>query len=144
MSSHSPYSLSCHWLIYHPQYILFHVFNVFVSISVTSARYNWFDYLFIYFAVGICDKRVLRFLWSRNFTFIWSGDEIHVCHRGDPVSVPDQSVWDLWWLKDTGTGYSPSTSDFPCRYHSTITLYSSASWYHCYFKDERAKLARKL
>jgi len=30
----------------------------------------------------------------------------------------DQSMWVLWWTKDTATGFSPSTSVFSCQYHS--------------------------
>jgi len=80
---------------YHRQYFLFHVFGVFLSISVTSVHYDWSNYCFVYFAVGICDKRGLCFLWSRNLAFIWSEDELQVCRRGEPGSIPDQSVWDL-------------------------------------------------
>jgi len=34
-------------------------------------------------------------------------------------STPGQSMWDLWWKSSTGVGLSPSTSLFPCQYHST-------------------------
>jgi hypothetical protein len=39
----------------------------------------------------------------------------------------------------TVTGFSPSISVFPCRYHSTNAPYSSSSTRCCYQKDKRAK-----
>jgi hypothetical protein len=39
----------------------------------------------------------------------------------------------------TGTGFSPSTSVFPCKYHSTNAPYSSSSTHCSCQKDKRAK-----
>ena len=38
-----------------------------------------------------------------------------------------------------GTRSSPSTSVFPCQYHSAVAVYSSESACCCYQKDKRAK-----
>jgi hypothetical protein len=38
----------------------------------------------------------------------------------------------------TATGFSPSTSVFPCQYDSTNAPYSSSSTY-CSYEDKRAK-----
>ena len=40
---------------------------------------------------------------------------------------------------DTGRGFSPSNSVFPCQYHSIIAPYSSSSTCDSYQKDKRAK-----
>jgi len=33
-------------------------------------------------------------------------------------------MWDWRWKDGNGTDFSPSTSVFPCQYHSTIAPYS--------------------
>jgi hypothetical protein len=56
-----------------------------------------------------------------------------------PNSIPGRSMWDLCWNKlALRQGFSRSTSDFHCRYHSTdcprsficlsMTLYSASNW----------------
>jgi hypothetical protein len=42
-------------------------------------------------------------------------------HRGGPVSIPDQFMWDLWWTKWHWDRFSPSSSVFPSQFHSIIT-----------------------
>jgi hypothetical protein len=41
-----------------------------------------------------------------------------------------------------GTGFSPSTSVFPCQYHSNNASYSSSPTRLYYHKDERAKTSK--
>jgi hypothetical protein len=49
-----------------------------------------------------------------------SGGYSPAFHRGGPGSIPAQSMWDLWWTKSHWDRFfSPSTSDFPCQFHST-------------------------
>jgi len=36
--------------------------------------------------------------------------------------IPGLYIWDLWWAKDTVTGFSPNTSVFPRHYHSPDVL----------------------
>ena len=39
-------------------------------------------------------------------------------------SIPDQAMWDLWWIKWHWDRFSsPSTSGFSCQYHYTNALY---------------------
>ena len=38
-------------------------------------------------------------------------------------SVLDESVWDLWWTQWHWHLSWPSTSAFPCQYHSTVAPY---------------------
>ena len=45
---------------------------------------------------------------------------------------------------DTGTGLSPSTSVFPCQYHSTNAPYSSSSTCCSYQKDKQKKSGNLL
>jgi hypothetical protein len=44
-----------------------------------------------------------------------------------PSSIPGQFTWDLWWPKWHRDRISPSTSVFPCQYHSTKAPYSFLS-----------------
>jgi hypothetical protein len=43
----------------------------------------------------------------------------------------------------TETGFSPSTSIFPCQYHSKSVPYSSSSTCYCFQKNKRAKPGNK-
>jgi hypothetical protein len=42
-------------------------------------------------------------------------------YSGRQGSIPCQSLWDFCWA---GAGFAPSTSVFPCHYHSTSAPYS--------------------
>jgi hypothetical protein len=53
-----------------------------------------------------------------------SGGYSLVCHGGDP----GESMWDLGGQSGTGTGFSPSSSIFPCRYYSPVTLCTHIVW----------------
>jgi hypothetical protein len=67
-----------------------------------------------------------------------SGCYFMICHRGGLVSIPDQSVWDLWWKSCIGMGFSSNTSLSPCQYQSTNdpypfihvspTVYNLSNW----------------
>ena len=46
--------------------------------------------------------------------------------RGGPGSIPDQSMWDMWWA-------------LPCQYHFTNVPYASSFTSCFYQKDKRAK-----
>jgi hypothetical protein len=61
-----------------------------------------------------------------------------VCRRGGPVSVPDQTVWDLWWTKwhqDSffSEYFSFSVSIMPVLYthsfiHPSLMVYNVCNW----------------
>jgi hypothetical protein len=36
--------------------------------------------------------------------------------------IPGQSMWDFWWTKWHWDRFFPSTSVFPCQFHSTGAL----------------------
>jgi hypothetical protein len=38
---------------------------------------------------------------------------------------PGQSMCDVWWTKWHWERFSPSSSDFPCQYHSTAALHTN-------------------
>lgn len=47
-------------------------------------------------------------------------------YRGNPGSIPGQSMWDLWWTESTGKGFSSNTSLFPCQHgHGFLIIHSS-------------------
>ena len=63
------------------------------------------------------------FVLFRRFSGHGSG-----CHRGDPASIPGQSVWQ----NRTRTGFViPSSSVFPCQYHSTNAPHCSSEQCSC-------------
>jgi hypothetical protein len=45
-------------------------------------------------------------------------------HCEGPVSIPGQSIWDLWWTRGICQVFSPSTSVFLDQRHSTNASYS--------------------
>jgi len=96
--------------------------------------------LLIYFAVGICDKRSLCFLWRRNLHFYISWRRTSGLSPRRPGFYT--GPFGMRFVVDkVALGHfilrvlllSPVSIIPPL-------LYSSASWYHCYFKVERAKL----
>jgi len=46
-----------------------------------------------------------------------------VCRCEGPVSIPDQTMWDLWWIKRHWNKISPSL--FPCQQYSILIHLSS-------------------
>lgn len=52
-------------------------------------------------------------------------------HRGDAGSIPGQSMCDLWWTKCTATGFSSSTSLFPCQHGQCFIIIHSSYHRRC-------------
>jgi hypothetical protein len=59
---------------------------------------------------------------------------VYELRRGVPGSRPGQSMWYCGGHSGTGTSFSPSSSVFPWKYHSTVvfnTHISSGGWTIC-------------
>jgi hypothetical protein len=41
---------------------------------------------------------------------------------------PGQSMWNWWWINNTGTGFRPSSSVLPCQNHSAVAPYLYIIW----------------
>jgi len=67
------------------------------------------------------------------------GGQSPASNRRDRRSIPDQSMWDLWWIYWEWDRFSSEHFSFPCQYHSTNAPYSSSSTCFSCEKGQRAK-----
>ena len=67
------------------------------------------------------------------------GCQLPASHRGGPISIQGQSMWNLWWTKLYLDGFAPGTSNFPRQYHCINVPFKSALACCCYQASKRAK-----
>jgi hypothetical protein len=55
------------------------------------------------------------------------GGQSPASHRRDRRSIPNQSMWNLWWINWEWDKFSSEYFSFPCQHHPTNAPYTSSS-----------------